>query len=102
MARRKLLLINITENDGVTKKVAKAEQNFNYDELLNETFVEGYEPVLGYSALLIPLNRNVLKGMDLRTSNVQEVLVTEEEFVETVVIKTLNTFYFFEVISVIE
>ncbi|TVX85997.1 hypothetical protein [Paenibacillus agilis] len=97
--QRKLLLVKITESDGATPKVAKPAQNFSYDELLNQTFIESYEIQLGYSAVFIPQSANVLEGMNLRTSMVQDVKYSESNFVEKMVVKTMNTIYFFEVIG---
>lgn len=97
--KRKLLLVKITESDGVTPKVAKPSQSFSYDELLNKTFVEGYEIELGYSALLIPLSDEVLNGINLRTSTIQMIEESEEDFVKRLIITTMNTIYYFDVIE---
>ncbi|MCY9757696.1 hypothetical protein M5X00_26060 [Paenibacillus alvei] len=99
MAERKLLLVKVTESDGVTPKVAKPEQNFSYDEIINQTFVECYEPELGYSAAFAPTSPNVLNGRILSTSIVHGIECDEDVWIDTLVITTMNTIYFFEVIE---
>lgn len=90
---RRLKLVKTTEADGITKKVAHPDQNFSYDDLIGEIFVETFEIEQGLSMVLIPtIQKN--EG-SLRTSKVVDIDYVDE----LLVVKTKNTVYFFEVIA---
>jgi len=91
--QRKLKLLKVTELDLETKKVALPEQNFDYDDLIGEEYVEYYPINLGTGMMLIP----TINEQDdvLHTSTVHRIGYIDGNLV----VKTRNTAYFFEVIE---
>lgn len=104
MEKRKLKLVKVTEPDGVTPKVAHPDQNFSYDDIVGQTFIESYGTEVGYSALFIPTSPDVLDGNALRTSSVQNIVQNFDvsdnaEFANKLEVTTRNTVYTFAVIE---
>lgn len=91
MSNRKLKLIDVTELDRATRKVALPEQNIDYNLLVGEYFTE-YMPV--EQGLRMIIFSDCVEGT-LRTSNVSKVEETETH----ITVETRNTVYFFEIIE---
>lgn len=89
--KRKLKLLNVTELDRTTRKIAHPDQNLDYNLLVGEVFTEHFTVEQGMYMVLFG---DAVDGV-LRTSNVSEVEETETHL--TVV--TRNTVYFFEIIE---